>query len=387
MSHQVSLRAVSSGRDARSHNRELPRERSKVKTRNCAGHVKVMLNVAFFSKAFRARCVCCVLVLGTVFIVLEARLRVHAPSTLELAIPPAPGFIAAAAAATTERRAPPPLRRTRAATADGDAAAAAAARAGEGGGGGGGKRATDFRCGASGPHIAWEQFEDNYCDCPNGEDERHSGACSGVLAVARADFTCTAQAPAMHLFASRVNDRICDCCDGSDEFASGVTCVNRCAEAVAKLRRGDAERRAGARARGAYVAAAKRSGASTDEAKWGSDGAFSQLNGKCWSHDAGEYRYRVCPYGRAEQQTLGKGKGDNRAPTSGGTMLIGKGWTWLERDAVAIMRGGTSCPGGVSRTVRVKLICAAMEELRAISEHETCQYLAELTTPAACVSK
>ena len=229
------------------------------------------------------------------------------------------------------------------------------------------------------------RVEDGYCDCPvSGADEVHSGACSGAGKVARADFECAAHpgVPAVHIFASRVNDGVCDCCDGSDEFASGAACADSCAATRAALAADTLARAAGAKARSALVAAAQRGGAAPDEAVYGTGGAFAALEGKCWSHDAGEYRYKLCPYARVEQQRLDA----KRQRVTGAPILLGSGFQWKERDVSGVMAGGTPCPSGARRKTRIEFLCAERTDLLSVSEHETCVYLARVATPAACVA-
>ncbi|KAL1540922.1 glucosidase 2 subunit beta-like [Salvia divinorum] len=70
------------------------------------------------------------------------------------------------------------------------------------------------------------QFNDDFCDCPDGTDEPGTSACPN------GKFYCknAGHAPIV-LYSSRVNDGICDCCDGSDEYDGKTTCPNTCWEA------------------------------------------------------------------------------------------------------------------------------------------------------------
>ncbi|KAL1565699.1 glucosidase 2 subunit beta [Salvia divinorum] len=70
------------------------------------------------------------------------------------------------------------------------------------------------------------QFNDDFCDCPDGSDEPGTSACPNGR------FYCknAGHAPVV-LYSSRVNDGICDCCDGSDEYDGKTKCPNTCWEA------------------------------------------------------------------------------------------------------------------------------------------------------------
>ncbi|KAI3461917.1 hypothetical protein Pfo_018580 [Paulownia fortunei] len=70
------------------------------------------------------------------------------------------------------------------------------------------------------------QFNDDFCDCPDGSDEPGTSACPN------GKFYCknAGHAP-LFLYSSRVNDGICDCCDGSDEYDGKTKCPNTCWEA------------------------------------------------------------------------------------------------------------------------------------------------------------
>ncbi|KAL8484331.1 hypothetical protein ACS0TY_026857 [Phlomoides rotata] len=70
------------------------------------------------------------------------------------------------------------------------------------------------------------QFNDDFCDCPDGSDEPGTSACpDGKFYCKNAGHT------PLFLYSSRVNDGICDCCDGSDEYDGKTKCPNTCWEA------------------------------------------------------------------------------------------------------------------------------------------------------------
>lgn len=73
----------------------------------------------------------------------------------------------------------------------------------------------EFKCKTSSQRIAFEQVNDDYCDCSDNSDEPSTAACPNGI------FYCDTQPPKRKTFtvpSGKVNDGICDCCDGSDEW-------------------------------------------------------------------------------------------------------------------------------------------------------------------------
>ncbi|KAK9062474.1 hypothetical protein SSX86_019660 [Deinandra increscens subsp. villosa] len=70
------------------------------------------------------------------------------------------------------------------------------------------------------------QFNDDFCDCPDGTDEPGTSACPSGKYYCR-----NVGHNPLSIFSSRVNDGICDCCDGSDEYDGKIKCKNTCWEA------------------------------------------------------------------------------------------------------------------------------------------------------------
>ncbi|KAH6823714.1 calmodulin-binding protein [Perilla frutescens var. hirtella] len=84
---------------------------------------------------------------------------------------------------------------------------------------------TAIKCKDGSKKFNKSQFNDDFCDCPDGSDEPGTSACP------TGKFYCknSGHAPVV-LFSSRVNDGICDCCDGSDEYDGKTKCPNTCWE-------------------------------------------------------------------------------------------------------------------------------------------------------------
>ncbi|AET39215.1 Gtb1p Ecym_4136 [Eremothecium cymbalariae DBVPG len=73
--------------------------------------------------------------------------------------------------------------------------------------------------------LDFDQINDDYCDCPDGSDERGTSACG-----AQSRFYCQNEGFApRYVMGYKVNDGLCDCCDCSDEylhskFAQSASC-------------------------------------------------------------------------------------------------------------------------------------------------------------------
>jgi len=77
-----------------------------------------------------------------------------------------------------------------------------------------------FKCEKSQKRILLTQVNDDYCDCPDGSDERGTNACP----TNNYGFFCYSA----FIHSSFINDGICDCCDGSDEYKTGIKCPYKC---------------------------------------------------------------------------------------------------------------------------------------------------------------
>ncbi|CAI9768670.1 unnamed protein product [Fraxinus pennsylvanica] len=83
-----------------------------------------------------------------------------------------------------------------------------------------------IKCKDGSKKFSKSQFNDDFCDCPDGSDEPGTSACPD------GKFYCkNAGHVPLFLYSSRVNDGLCDCCDGSDEYDGKIKCPNTCWEA------------------------------------------------------------------------------------------------------------------------------------------------------------
>ncbi|GMF38329.1 unnamed protein product [Phytophthora fragariaefolia] len=129
------------------------------------------------------------------------------------------------------------------------------------------------------------------------------------------------------------------------------------------------------------------------EKDYGVDHIFFALRDKCVESDAGQYKYKICFFGKATQDhtKLGdmeeleklkqSGEGsDDEAPTADNE--AGAVQTAVEEIKFS---NGQKCWNGPNRSLTVKLECGPEPmELFNIEEPSTCVYSAKLRTPAVC---
>ncbi|CAK0902371.1 unnamed protein product, partial [Prorocentrum cordatum] len=105
---------------------------------------------------------------------------------------------------------------------------------------------------------------------------------------------------------------------------------------------------------------------------FGDDFRWISLVGACPEKPLGEYTYKVCFFGEARQDRT----------------LLGRYAGWDASDPMVMtFAKGSSCPGGTSRALRVRLECAASQELLSVTEPDRCSYEARLGHPAACTQE
>ncbi|CAE7324459.1 PSL4 [Symbiodinium sp. CCMP2456] len=97
---------------------------------------------------------------------------------------------------------------------------------------------------------------------------------------------------------------------------------------------------------------------------------YSGLDGRCIEKSIGEYKYKICFFDDAKQDSTSVGRW--------------KGW---EAPGLATFDAGQYCPGGPERSLKVKFQCGSKEELLDVSEPSRCTYEAQLKHPAACTAE
>ncbi|KAG1698706.1 hypothetical protein DVH05_014661 [Phytophthora capsici] len=126
------------------------------------------------------------------------------------------------------------------------------------------------------------------------------------------------------------------------------------------------------------------------EKDYGDDHVFFALRDKCVESEAGQYKYKICFFGKATQDHTKLGdmediKGAEPAESEGS----GDDTPTLVEIETAVKElkfsNGQKCWNGPNRSLAVKLECGPEPmELRDIEEPSTCVYTAKLRTPAVC---
>lgn len=111
---------------------------------------------------------------------------------------------------------------------------------------------------------------------------------------------------------------------------------------------------------------------------FGPSGEFSYLYSQCYELTTNEYVYRLCPFKLVSQKPKNGG-----SPTNLGTW---GSWAGPDHDKYSAMKyeQGTGCWQGPNRSTTVRLLCGKETAVTSTTEPSRCEYLMELTTPAAC---
>jgi hypothetical protein len=110
----------------------------------------------------------------------------------------------------------------------------------------------------------------------------------------------------------------------------------------------------------------------------GADSAYLAIAGKCFSLAADGYTYEACPFGTGA------------AKQEPGSTSLGTFAGWLPGAGPGSDRpsfhftNGLACWNGPARSLTVEVECGAATALLKVEEPNRCEYLARMTTPAAC---
>lgn len=107
---------------------------------------------------------------------------------------------------------------------------------------------------------------------------------------------------------------------------------------------------------------------------YGADSAFYKLKGACLDYQEAQYRYSVCPFGRATQDGTHLGTFSGWAASADGSNK----WEKM------LFTGGTMCWNGPARSLTVTVICGSVDKVHSVTEPEKCTYAGIMESPAAC---
>ncbi|KAJ1457490.1 glucosidase II beta subunit-like-domain-containing protein [Pelagophyceae sp. CCMP2097] len=107
------------------------------------------------------------------------------------------------------------------------------------------------------------------------------------------------------------------------------------------------------------------------DSRYGADGALWALRGACPEANHRGYKYKICLFGKATQDSVSLGSFNSAEADDQGTTLH--------------FTRGAGCYNGPDRSLHLKLRCGETDMLVDVDEPETCVYSATLITPAACV--
>jgi len=110
---------------------------------------------------------------------------------------------------------------------------------------------------------------------------------------------------------------------------------------------------------------------------FGPSKVYEPLQHECFSITHGEWIYEICPYKDAKQ----KGK------HGGGSTDLGRWDKWTNDYTTMEFKNGQACWNGPIRSMIVTVKCGGVNKVTKVDEPETCTYVAEFETPAACTEE
>ena len=107
----------------------------------------------------------------------------------------------------------------------------------------------------------------------------------------------------------------------------------------------------------------------------GTEHEFSPLFDQCYEFTDREYTYKLCVFKQITQRSK-----------SGGRETSLGNWDSWEGSDFTVMKytGGEKCWNGPNRSMTVKLVCGAEEQILSAGEPNRCEYAMEFASPAAC---
>eukprot|EP01112_Ceratiomyxa_fruticulosa_P012769 TRINITY_DN3556_c0_g1_i2.p1 TRINITY_DN3556_c0_g1~~TRINITY_DN3556_c0_g1_i2.p1 ORF type:complete len:438 (-),score=93.44 TRINITY_DN3556_c0_g1_i2:182-1495(-) len=107
---------------------------------------------------------------------------------------------------------------------------------------------------------------------------------------------------------------------------------------------------------------------------FGPEGEFYHMYEKCYDYKTKEYTYSVCPFDRASQHSTSLGNWEKWETNNGVITAM-------------IFSNGQQCWGGPKRSLKVELECGGDDTVTDLQEPGKCEYVAKMSTPAACNPK
>ncbi|XP_022153801.1 glucosidase 2 subunit beta isoform X2 [Momordica charantia] len=108
---------------------------------------------------------------------------------------------------------------------------------------------------------------------------------------------------------------------------------------------------------------------------FGSEKEFYSFYDQCFESKQNKYVYKICPYKQASQV-----EGHS-------TTRLGRWDKFEDSYRVMIFSSGDTCWNGPDRSLKVKLRCGLKNDITDVDEPSRCEYMALLSTPAACVEE